>query len=238
MKGLLTSVFLGLSLLSQSALAVDAEVKQRILDALEKIIPATEITSVSESDIAGLYQVMMGTDIVYVTEDGRYAITGEMYDINKRENLTDSNKTTVRKEILGKIPASEIIEFKSEKPEHIIYVFTDITCGYCRKLHQEVPVLNENGVSVRYLAFPRGGPTSGGADQLISVWCSNNQNKAMTEAKLGKETKSETCDNPVAGHYKLGAELGVRGTPAIFFADGRSMPGYNPPEIIINALKQ
>ncbi len=227
-----------ISTFSTIVYAVDTATRQKIQASLESIIPDIEITDIKKSRVDGLLQVMMGTDVVYVTEDGKYALSGELYDIQNRENLTDNSKASVRKEILSRVPASEIIEFKAEKPSHAIYVFTDITCGYCRKLHRDVPVLNENGVSVRYLAFPRGGPTSGGGDQLAAVWCSKDRTTALTEAKLGKETKSESCDNPVASHYKLGADLGVRGTPAIYLEDGRAIPGYQPPEQILSVLNR
>ena len=201
-------------------------------------MPDVEISDISETEIQGLYQVIMGADVVYVSGDGRFALTGELYDLQNKENITDARKSGVRKEILDRVPESEIIEFAPKHVRHAIYVFTDITCGYCRRLHQDVPVLNENGVAVRYLAYPRAGPNSSGADQLQAVWCSKDRNRALTDAKLGKETRSESCDNPVARHYKLGNDLGVRGTPAIFLDDGRALPGYFPPAEILKALER
>ncbi len=222
---------------SQAVLALDAAVEQRIKNALESIIPGVQISDISETGIKDLYQVVMGTDVVYVSGDGRFALSGELYDIDTRQNITDARKALVRKSLLNDIPAAELIEFAGAKTEHTIYVFTDITCGYCRKLHQDVPVLNENGVAVRYLAYPRAGPLSSGSDQLQAVWCSKDRRKAMTEAKRGKEPKARTCDNPVARHYQLGQDLGVRGTPAIFLEDGRAIPGYYPPDELLNILK-
>ena len=236
MRGFVYTLAIVFSLLAQTVFAVEPEVKQRILDGLRIIIPDIEVSDIKETGIKDLYQVTMGADVLYVSGDGRYALNGEMYDIMERENLTDAQKSMVRKEILGNVPKSELIEFAPKKTEHAIYVFTDITCGYCRRLHQDVPVLNENGVAVRYLAFPRGGPNSSAADQLRAVWCSKDKNKAMTDAKSGRETSAKSCDDPVASHYQLGSELGVRGTPAIYLEDGRSLPGYVPPGDILNVL--
>lgn len=220
----------------QAGGAAEPEVEQRVKQGLLNIIPDVEIDTISATSIPGLYQVTMGADVLYVTGDGRFALTGEMYDIEGRENITNAEKSRVRKAMLARVPESELIEFAPEKPEHTIYVFTDITCGYCRRLHQDVPVLNENGIAVRYLAYPRAGPASSSAQQLQAVWCAKDQNRAMTDAKSGKPTSSESCEDPVARHFKLGNEIGVRGTPAIYLEDGRSLPGYVPPAEILGLL--
>ncbi|MCG8325181.1 MAG: DsbC family protein [Thiotrichales bacterium] len=229
-------LFIPVLFLAAPAHAVEDEVRQHIQAGLQEIIPEVRIGSISDTGVPGLYQVTMGADVLYVTGDGRYVLSGELYDIQSRENLTDTTKSLVRKDVLSKIPRSEYIEFAPQQTRHTIYVFTDITCGYCRKLHQDVPELNRNGVAVRYLAYPRGGPSSNGSDQLQAVWCSKDRNQAMTDAKAGKETKAKSCDNPVASHYELGQTLGVRGTPAIFFEDGRTVPGYFPPAELLSVL--
>jgi len=238
MKVLISALIVASSFLAQVTHAIEPEIRQSIMEGLQLIIPGVEITKIDPTRIDGLYQVTMGTDVLYVTGDGRYALTGDLYDIQEKENITDAEKSMVRKEILSKVPTSELIEFAPGKTEHAIYVFTDVTCGYCRRLHQDVPVLNENGVAVRYLAYPRGGPKSSGSELLQAVWCSRDRNKAMTEAKSGKETKAKACDNPVASHYKLGNELGVRGTPAIYLEDGRALPGYHSPGEILHILNR
>ena len=106
-------------------------------------------------------------------------------------------------------------------------MFTDITCGYCRKLHLEMDDLNRRGVEVRYLAFPRGGMESDGARQLATAWCSRNRESTLTSLKSGVELPINECEgNPVSEHYALGNRLGVRGTPAIVTSDGQLIPGY------------
>lgn len=229
MKSLICSLTIAAVFVARAAFAVEPEVEQSINEGLSKILPNVEIDTINETAVPGLYQVTMGADVLYVSADGRFALTGEMYDIDTKENLTSVEKSRVRKAMLAEVPENEWIEFAPDNPQHAIYVFTDITCGYCRRLHQDVPILNENGVAVRYLAYPRGGPNSDGARKLQAVWCAKDQNKAMTEAKSGKETRNKNCENPVSRHYKLGGVLGVRGTPAIFLEDGRMLPGYLPP---------
>jgi thiol:disulfide interchange protein DsbC len=114
----------------------------------------------------------------------------------------------------------------AERVKATLNVFTDIDCGYCRKLHQEVPELNRLGIAVRYLAYPRAGVESVSYDKYVSAWCADNQQEAFTMAKLGEPITDKTCNNPVAVQHKIGAEMGVTGTPALLYNDGRLEMGY------------
>ena len=130
--------------------------------------------------------------------------------------------------MLDRVDASDMVVFAPEEPKTHITVFTDVDCGYCRKLHSEVEQLNNLGIEVRYMAFPRGGMQSPAAQVMQSVWCADNRQQAMTSAKQGKTVEEKTCANPVAQEYELGKQLGVQGTPAIFLANGVMIPGYQP----------
>ena len=232
------SIIAGLLLLAvqpaSTVLAADEEAA--VTEAMHELFPDMEITRVRESAIEGLYEVMAGPDIYYVSGDGQFLLRGDMYDLNQRRNITEARRESVRTEILAGIPASEYIEFAPENPQHVIYVFTDVTCGYCRKLHQDVPVLNQHGMAVRYLAFPRQGPGSSAYGQMVSVWCADDRNAALTAAKQGQRIESATCPNPVRQQFRLGRRIGIRGTPAIFLEDGREIPGYKPPEELISLV--
>jgi len=117
-----------------------------------------------------------------------------------------------------------------------VQVFTDSTCPYCSRLHEQVSELNKQGVEVRYLAFPRQGLQGKGFNDLVNIWCADNQQQAMTDAKAGKNLPAKQCDNPIAEQYELGRRLGVQGTPAIFLPDGRLIPGFVPAERLISEL--
>jgi thiol:disulfide interchange protein DsbC len=119
---------------------------------------------------------------------------------------------------------------------HTITVFTDVECGYCRKLHSEIAQLNDRGVQVRYLAYPRAGPGTDDWAKMEAVWCSTDRKKAITDAKAGKAIKAAQCSTPIAKQYKLGEQLGVRGTPAIFTDSGEYIGGYLAPDQMVSKL--
>jgi len=135
------------------------------------------------------------------------------------------------------VPESEMIVFSPATPKYTITVFTDIDCGYCRKLHSQIGELNNMGVRVRYMFYPRNGPGTAGWKAAESVWCSKNRNDALTRAKKGELIQSEKCGaTPVARQYKLGEELGMHGTPGIFTAKGTYITGYLPPAKLLQEL--
>lgn len=206
--------------------------------ALSRLLPDVEIDSVQETPIKGIYQVLIGPDVIYMTGDGNYVFKGEILDLNERRNLTEDVRATSRVKLLSGIEKDDYIEFTSEKMQDAIYVFTDVDCGYCRKLHQDVPELNSMGISVRYLAYPRAGVDSAAGKEMSSVWCAENRQTALTAAKNRETIEAKTCNDPVAAQYALGQKLGVRGTPAIYLQNGRMLPGYMPPEEIASQIKQ
>jgi thiol:disulfide interchange protein DsbC len=113
----------------------------------------------------------------------------------------------------------------------------DVTCFYCQKLHREVDQLNAKGVEVRYLAFPRSGIESEGAEKLATAWCADDQQTALTELKAGVELPVNRCEgNPIAAQYELGKEMGVSGTPAIVTSSGELIPGYRPAAALVALL--
>lgn len=231
-------VVLYLLLGSQIAGAADAasEVERNIRDGLKSLAPDIEISGIRQSPIEGLYEVVIGTDVIYMTADGRYALRGELIDIREKQNITQSMRADMRRQLLADLPRQDMIRFAGAETRHVIYVFTDIDCGYCRKMHEDVPRLTKEGVEVRYLAYPRAGLDSETYEDMVSVWCAANQNDAMTRAKSGREVKPADCDNPVADQYRAGQALGIRGTPAIFLENGEQLPGYVPPGRLVRIL--
>jgi len=223
--------------LSFSALAED-ELDAELTLALSRLLPDVEIDDVSPTPINGLYQVVIGSDVIYMTRDGNYVIKGEILDLEERRNLTEDVRADSRVKILGGIKKDDYIEFSSKNMQNAIYVFTDVDCGYCRKLHLDVPELNSLGVSVRYLAYPRAGVDSAAGHEMSNVWCAKDRQKALTAAKNRESVEAKPCDDPVAKQYALGKKLGVRGTPAIYLQNGRMLPGYMPPDEIIKQLNR
>ena len=205
-------------------------------ESLSRISSDFEITDVKKTPIDGLYQVMIGSDVIYMTRDGNYVLKGEILDIGDRKNLTEDALAENRINLLNTITKDEYIEFASNSTESYIYVFTDVDCGYCRKLHRDVPELNAKGIAVRYLAYPRAGIDSTVGEEMRNVWCAKDRQSALTRAKNRKQVESKICDAPIARQYALGKELGVTGTPAIFLENGRKLPGYIPPDELIQQI--
>ncbi len=225
-------------LLSLSAQAATPE--EIILKKLEGAGPSIPVDEIRPSVVESIYEVELKSgEILYSTADGSYIFTGDLYQVAPQgfKNISEERRMSARADEIGKLDESQMIVFpaKGEKKGQIT-VFTDIDCVYCRKLHKEVPELNEMGITVRYLGFPRAGIGSGSYYSMVSVWCAENQQNAMTRAKLGESIEEKQCENPIADQYRLGQRLGVQGTPAIFLEDGRLLPGYMPAKRLATAL--
>jgi len=175
-------------------------------------------------------EVMLGNTLYYATNDGKYIMQGNLIELATRTDLTEERMKGIRKDLLGKVDEKDMIVFSAPEERHVITVFTDIDCGYCRKLHKEVGDFNKRGISVHYVAFPRSGLNSPSFKKAVTVWCSEDRNDAMTRAKNGEDLAEVTCDNPVGAEYQLGQQVGVQGTPAILLEDGSLLPGYVPAE--------
>jgi thiol:disulfide interchange protein DsbC len=201
----------------------------------------SQIESIQKSSIAGLYAVYYGDlEPIYVTEDGNFFIYGNIFKINKDSisNITDIEIAQRRSLILSSLVSSELISFKSANEEYVVTVFTDVDCGYCRKLHNEIKEYNKLGITINYAAFPRSGLGSEAFMKMVSAWCSENKMLNLTRLKNNKEVEINFCERqPVSKHYAIGNKLGVTGTPAIFSSDGRLFPGYLSPEDLLIKLK-
>nr|WP_240956208.1 DsbC family protein [Wenzhouxiangella sp. XN79A] len=216
----------------------DAQDYQVVRDRLESLTgPETEIT-IAESAIPGVLQVRLGGDIVYMSEDGRYLMQGRLLDLESRTDLTNAAKTEIRKDLVQAIDTEQLIRFGPDNPEYELLVFTDVDCGYCRRLHQQISEYTEAGIRINYLAFPRAGAGSETFRKMDAVWCSDDQHAAMDEAKAGGSPTAEACQSPVAEQYRLGQALGVTGTPALLTMDGDLIPGYVPADDLRGRLEQ
>lgn len=199
------------------------------------------VAEVRETPLDGFFEVRLENgETFYSDAQGKHFLVGDIYENgeNGLVNLTEQRRNAERAARLTQVPESERVIFRGTGERRAaITVFTDTTCPYCRRLHEEVPKLNEMGVEVQYLAFPRAGMGSEGGRTLSQVWCSENRTEAMTAAKRGETLpNSPDCDNPVEEQYHLGMELGVQGTPAIVMPDGRMVPGYVPAERLVEML--
>lgn len=220
----------------------EAGIEERLADTLTIEGRSLPVDEVNKAPIDGLFEVRLESgDTFYTTAEGRYLLVGDLFENTDdgMVNLTEQKRNGERAKRLAEIDDEDRVSFRgTEAPRAILTVFTDTTCPYCTKLHEEVPKLNEMGIQVDYLAFPRGGMQSQGARELQQVWCADNPSEAMSAIKRGDTLDSvASCDNPVEEQYHLGIELGVQGTPAIVLPDGRMVPGYVPAERLAGMLE-
>lgn len=187
---------------------------------------------VASEELPGLYLVtMQNGPVVYASANGKYFIVGDMFEISAAgiESVAEKKLAPQRQEWLSEVKREDMIIFSPKgKAKGAIYVFTDVDCGFCQKLHQEVPQLNAAGIEVRYLAYPRAGLGTPTYDKMASAWCADDRNAAMDALKSGGFVTPKKCDNPIAAQYQLGAAMGVTGTPAIVLENGSLIPGYKP----------
>ena len=206
--------------------------------AIQSLVPGASIDSISESVLPGFYEVIIEGQIAYVSTDGKYLVQGSIYDISTKTDITENSRAALRREALKAVGDDKRIVFAPEKPKHTISVFTDIDCGYCRRLHQQMAEYNELGIAVEYLFFPRAGIGSESFDKAVHVWCAADRKDALTAAKAGEAVEAKTCDNPIEEEFALGRKIGISGTPAVIAEDGTQLGGYVPPEQLLQRLDQ
>ena len=203
---------------------------------LKKVLPDIPIDKITPSPVDGVSEVLMGPTVFYISNDGKYLFQGSLIDMKTRENLSETRRKEIRIAAINDFGEDRMIIFPAKEPRHTITVFTDIDCGYCRKLHNEMDKYNAEGITVRYLLYPRSGPNTPSFDKAVSVWCKEDRRQALTDAKAGIKLAKADCDNPVKEEYDLGSLVGVRGTPAIILEDGEMLPGYIPANKLAKAL--
>jgi thiol:disulfide interchange protein DsbC len=239
-------IVLAVTLFGHNVLAVDTEVESRLKQALEIAASNMRVESVEPSGIEGLYEVtFLNGPTIVAHESGAYFFVGDLFSVHENGfvNITEMRRNGERAKLMAQVKDEDTAIFKPEGDvKAVISVFTDTTCYYCRKLHAEVPRLNELGVEVRYLAYPRYGLTPKrenrlGLDELQSTWCSDNRAEMLTAYKNNESRELKTCaSNLVAQQFDLGRAVGVSGTPAIVLDSGELIPGYKTADQLAEIL--
>ncbi len=239
MKKFYILLTLAAAVFGSSMLYAETDAEATVRAAIEKMTEGNaKPDSIRPAAVKGLYEVVLGTQVVYVSTDGRYLLDGDLIDVAQRRNISDERRSLLYKAAIDKVGEESMIVYAPEKVKHTVTVFTDIDCPYCRKFHDEMGNYNKAGIKIRYLAFPRAGIGSGSYKKAVSVWCAKDREAAMTKAKNGQKVEQKSCDNPVKQHMELVQQLGVNATPTLFLEDGRRVPGYVPAERLIQILEQ
>lgn len=216
----------------------DVATREQIQAALQALAPGMKVDAIAPSPIPGFVEVAVGARVLYVSQDGKQLLQGSLIDIASRESLTQASEAKLRRDMLAGIADDTGILFAAAEPKHEVTVFTDIDCGYCRRMHSEIAQYNRLGISVNYLFYPRAGIGSESYQKAVNVWCAPDRRKALTEAKSGKDLPQGDCTSPVTQDFDLGRRIGLDGTPAIYSADGTQLGGYVPPAEMLARLEE
>ncbi len=210
--------------------------EQAIRDAVKLINPSAEIRAINDFGMPGVKQVLADAAVVYISDDGRYVFSGLMLDMVEKRNLSEEAQAGVRAELLRTIPKDAIISYEPAVVKHRVTVFTDVSCGYCRMLHQNMQSYLDQGIAIDYVPFPRGGSSSPVYTAMQSAWCATDQKKALDQAYSGATPRETRCNDQVLAMYNLGDKLGVEGTPAIYDANGYHLGGVVPADQLAKQL--
>jgi thiol:disulfide interchange protein DsbC len=225
---------------SAGATAKAGTPEARAIEAVRRLGPNLVVDRVAKAPLPGFQEVVVQGTVAYVSDDGRYIFLpgpqGALYDTVEQTNVSEQSMANMRKELLQTVPARERIVFAPAKPKYTVAVFTDIECGYCRQFHNQIADYNRLGIAVEYLAFPRAGLGSEDHRKMISVWCSADRRKALTDAKADRAVPSKDCKNSVTQQYDVGQRAGLQGTPMVVAEDGTQLGGYLAPEQLRAAL--
>lgn len=202
------------------------------------------ILSVKVSPLPSLVEVVTDQGMFYASADGKFLVQGKLYGIGGLNVVNHTEESLAQVRIAGiKKFEKDMIVYPAKNEKHVVTVFTDITCGYCRKMHKQMEEFNDKGITVRYMAYPRSGvkdrtgQLSQGFRDLRSIWCHENPNEAMTKAKLGSSVAQRICDKPVEAEFNFGRQVGVNSTPSIIFENGFMLPGYKEPSALLAILE-
>lgn len=219
-------------------IAINVQADEKIIrEQLTKSMPTMQINTVKPSPIKGIFEVTIGGSMVYVSDDGKYLLQGRLIDTETRTDLTEEKLGGARKIALEKLGTDKMIIFKPKIHTYTVSIFTDIDCGYCRKLHSELDSYLAEGIQIQYLFYPRAGKGSESYKKAVSVWCAKDRNSALTAAKKDQKIEVKTCENPVDEHMALAGEFDVTGTPMILSENGTIYPGYLPAKELLERLK-
>lgn len=217
------------------------EIKENITKNFTKSLPSLKVDTLEATSIANLYQVTAGPVVMYVTSDGRYAFSGDVLDLQDgKTNITELARRKALMQALEKFGESNMIIYApalSIKPHYSVTVFTDIECSYCQKFHAHIDKINQLGITVRYMAFPKTGQNTSAYNALVSTWCAKDRKAAFNQAMLGKVPPLQCYSHNVDKQFNLGALAGVGGTPTLVI-DGQLVAGYFDPEELLALIKQ
>lgn len=221
----------GLLMVSQ-ALADENDVRK----AFQAKFPAMKVETVTRMPFPGLYEVVFDGQVVYTDEKLTYLMTGNLYDLrnSQERNLTSARLSQLASGALVKAQPNAIKRVKGSG-KRVVYTFEDPNCGYCKELQKELNKMND--ITVYTFLLPILSPDS--FEKSKAVWCAKDRAKAwddlMNKASLPANAV-KTCATPIEENQALAKRFGVRGTPAVYLANGQQVGGFLPADKLEQAL--
>jgi thiol:disulfide interchange protein DsbC len=210
---------------------VSDSARDKIRAHVEALFPNQPIDQLSASPVSGLCEVRVAHTVFYASQDGRYLVMGDILDVSRGpedRSLTEVSRRASRAVLFQSLKGHALARYIPKQVKGVLNVYTDPDCGYCRKLHEEIPALMDLGIQVNYLAFPRQGVGSPTYEKLVGVECAKDQKGAMDKVMKDESVPLGTCKNKVEAAYKMGQRLGINATPSMVFSDGTLAVGYRP----------
>ena len=223
-----------LTLAPLSALAQDAD-EAKVRQAIQAKFPKMTVDTVTRTPFAGLFEVVMGSEVVYTDSRAEFLMGGTLYDIRTMpaRNITQD---TTQKIVARTLTTSHdsAIKMVRGNGRRVLYTFEDPNCGYCRQLYGELGKMND--ITVYTFLLPILSPDS--TDKSRAIWCARDRAKAWDQmmVKGALSEQSKPCDAPLEKNAAIAQRLNIRGTPAIYLANGQQLGGYVPAQQIEQAF--
>lgn len=215
-----THALLVLLLVAGAAQADEAKVKQAVETALGE-----KTEGVRKTNVLGLYEVRLGSEILYVDEKANYLITGHIIDLKTRQNLTQERLNKLSAIKFSDLPLDLAVKTVKGDGKRVFATFEDPNCGYCKKLAKEMAGMNN--VTIYTFLLPILSRDS--AEKSRAVWCAADRAKAWNELMVnGTAPAAGTCDAPIEKVMALAQKYNIRGTPTLFLSNGERIPGALP----------
>lgn len=204
---------------------------------LKKMYPATTFNKIAQSPIKGVYEVVMGQNVAYTDEAGRYFIFGNLYDMYEQKDITTQPEKSTKSYFPDAKQLKNAIKEVKGNGQRKLVVFSDPDCPFCARLEQTLVQLDNVTIYTFLYPLEQLHPTA--KSTAINIWCSKDKVKAYKDYMLAS-TKPviKTCSNPIDENIALGSSMGVQGTPSIIFEDGTLIPGAMSLEAIEEQLKK
>lgn len=198
-----------------------------------------EFSEIAPAPILGLFQIAVGTQIYYLSADGRYLLRGELLDLKEGVNISETHKKSLRKVVLQDIPLKDLIVFKPAiETLHSVVIFSNLNCSYCRSVYEDIPKFLQLGVEVRLAPFIHAPRNSQAHKKITEVWCSPDRKTALERNYREQKTVPAFCDDSfLEDDYIIALKLGISAIPTYVLEDGELLNGYIAPEALIKILR-